>query len=145
MRRRPQRSTRTDTLFPYTTLFRSKHRWCKPSAAPRATSTAASSSTPTASPAAWSARCAKPTAAAKSSRRITKSMASRRRRSSATSATSSHVASKDGVVIDIGEDKPAHMVGHNLRAYIQELEKKMRDAAADLELDRKSTRLNSSQ
>src|SRR3546814_12879429 len=27
MIRRPPRSTRTDTLFPYTTLFRS-HRWC---------------------------------------------------------------------------------------------------------------------
>src|SRR3546814_2517426 len=26
MRRRPPRSTRTDTLFPYTTLFRSRHR-----------------------------------------------------------------------------------------------------------------------
>src|SRR3546814_8765002 len=26
MRRRPPRSTRTDTLFPYTTLFRSVHR-----------------------------------------------------------------------------------------------------------------------
>ena len=46
-----------------------------------------------------------------------------------------HVASKDGVTIDIGEDKPQHMVGHNLRAYIQELEKKMRDAAADLEFE----------
>ncbi|APZ98799.1 excinuclease ABC subunit B [Sphingopyxis sp. QXT-31] len=46
-----------------------------------------------------------------------------------------HVASKDGVTIDIGDDKPAHMVGHNLRAYIQDLEKKMRDAAADLEFE----------
>ena len=46
-----------------------------------------------------------------------------------------HVASKDGFVIDIGEDKPAHMVGHNLRAYIADLEKKMRDAAADLEFE----------
>jgi len=46
-----------------------------------------------------------------------------------------HVASKDGVVIDIGEDKPTHMVGHNLRAYIQDLEKRMRDAAADLEFE----------
>src|SRR3546814_16905023 len=27
MIRRPPRSTRTDTLFPYTTLFRSKARW----------------------------------------------------------------------------------------------------------------------
>lgn len=46
-----------------------------------------------------------------------------------------HVASKDQVTIDIGEDKPAHMVGHNLRAYIQDLEKRMRDAAADLEFE----------
>ena len=46
-----------------------------------------------------------------------------------------HVASKDGVTIEIGDDKPAHMVGHNLRAYIQDLEKKMRDAAADLEFE----------
>ncbi|MBL8652264.1 MAG: excinuclease ABC subunit UvrB [Sphingopyxis sp.] len=46
-----------------------------------------------------------------------------------------HVASKDQVTIDIGDDKPAHMVGHNLRAYIADLEKKMRDAAADLEFE----------
>jgi len=46
-----------------------------------------------------------------------------------------HVASKDQVTIDIGDDKPAHMVGHNLRGYIQDLEKKMRDAAADLEFE----------
>src|SRR3546814_18522738 len=30
MRRRPPRSTRTDTLFPYTTLFRSPDRRMKP-------------------------------------------------------------------------------------------------------------------
>src|SRR3546814_2111122 len=29
MIRRPPRSTRTDTLFPYTTLFRSSHMRCK--------------------------------------------------------------------------------------------------------------------
>src|SRR3546814_4344471 len=29
MRRRPPRSTRTDTLFPYTTLFRSMGQWLK--------------------------------------------------------------------------------------------------------------------
>src|SRR3546814_2190334 len=29
MIRRPPRSTRTDTLFPYTTLFRSSHRDCR--------------------------------------------------------------------------------------------------------------------
>src|SRR3546814_15372453 len=30
MIRRPPRSTRTDTLFPYTTLFRSDRRWLRP-------------------------------------------------------------------------------------------------------------------
>src|SRR3546814_975043 len=30
MIRRPPRSTRTDTLFPYTTLFRSPREWCRP-------------------------------------------------------------------------------------------------------------------
>src|SRR3546814_1236973 len=29
MIRRPPRSTRTDTLFPYTTLFRSQRGWCR--------------------------------------------------------------------------------------------------------------------
>lgn len=45
-----------------------------------------------------------------------------------------HVASKDQVTVEI-EDGPAHMVGHNLRAYIEALEKKMRDAAANLEFE----------
>ncbi|WP_423602194.1 excinuclease ABC subunit UvrB [Sphingomonas sp. MS122] len=45
-----------------------------------------------------------------------------------------HVASKDQVTVEI-DDGPAHMVGHNLRAYIEELEKKMRDAAANLEFE----------
>ena len=45
-----------------------------------------------------------------------------------------HVASGDQVTVPIGEDRP-HMVGHNLRAYIEELEKKMRKAAADLEFE----------
>jgi excinuclease ABC subunit B len=44
------------------------------------------------------------------------------------------VASRDQVTIEI-EDGPVHMVGHNLRAYIEDLEKKMRAAAADLEFE----------
>jgi excinuclease ABC subunit B len=44
------------------------------------------------------------------------------------------VASRDQVTVEI-EDGPQHMVGHNLRAYIEELEKKMRAAAADLEFE----------
>src|SRR3546814_7473538 len=31
-----------------------------------------------------------------------------------------HVASKDQVTIALGDDKPDHMVGHNLRAYRSE-------------------------
>jgi excinuclease ABC subunit B len=44
------------------------------------------------------------------------------------------VSNRDSVLIDI-EDGPQHMVGHNLRAYIEDLEKQMRAAAADLEFE----------
>jgi excinuclease ABC subunit B len=46
-----------------------------------------------------------------------------------------HVASRDQVTIDTGIDDRPHLVGHNLRAYIEDLEKKMRAAAADLEFE----------
>jgi excinuclease ABC subunit B len=45
-----------------------------------------------------------------------------------------HVSSRDQVTIEIDADRP-HMVGHNLRGYIESLEKKMRDAAANLEFE----------
>ncbi|MDY0966033.1 excinuclease ABC subunit UvrB [Sphingomonas sp. CFBP9021] len=45
-----------------------------------------------------------------------------------------HVASQDQVTVPIDEDRP-HMVGHNLRAYIEDLEKQMRKAASDLEFE----------
>ena len=44
------------------------------------------------------------------------------------------VSNRDSVLVEI-EDGPNHMVGHNLRAYIEDLEKKMRTAAADLEFE----------
>ena len=46
-----------------------------------------------------------------------------------------HLASRDQVTVDTGIDDAPHMVGHNLRAYIEELEGKMRAAAADLEFE----------
>ena len=46
-----------------------------------------------------------------------------------------HLSSRDQVTVDTGiEDRP-HMVGHNLRAYIEDLEKQMRKAASNLEFE----------
>ena len=46
-----------------------------------------------------------------------------------------HISSRDGVVVDTGDEERPHLVGHNLRAYIQDLESRMRKAAADLEFE----------
>jgi excinuclease ABC subunit B len=46
-----------------------------------------------------------------------------------------HVSTRDGVLIDTGDDERPHLVGHNLRAYIADLEQRMRKAAADLEFE----------
>ncbi len=46
-----------------------------------------------------------------------------------------HVSTRDGVVIGTGDEERPHLVGHNLRAYIEDLEQRMRKAAADLEFE----------
>jgi excinuclease ABC subunit B len=44
-------------------------------------------------------------------------------------------ASRDGVLIETGGEERNNLVGHNLRGYIEDLEKRMRNAAANLEFE----------
>jgi excinuclease ABC subunit B len=45
-----------------------------------------------------------------------------------------HSAAQDGVTVEI-EEGVNNLVGHNLRSYIEDLEKRMREAAANLEFE----------
>jgi excinuclease ABC subunit B len=47
----------------------------------------------------------------------------------------SDVSLRDGVLVETGDDDRPHLVGHNLKAYIANLESRMRKAAADLEFE----------
>src|SRR5260370_20273230 len=44
-------------------------------------------------------------------------------------------AERDHYTVDTGVSGDVHLVGHNLRTHIAELEKRMRDAAANLEFE----------
>ncbi len=46
-----------------------------------------------------------------------------------------HSAAHDSVLVDTGDPERNNLVGHNLRGYIEDLEKRMRNAAANLEFE----------
>jgi excinuclease ABC subunit B len=45
------------------------------------------------------------------------------------------VAERDYVTVDLGEDAPAALTGMDLHAYVGQLEKRMREAAGNLEFE----------
>jgi excinuclease ABC subunit B len=47
----------------------------------------------------------------------------------------SDVTMRDGVLVETGDEDRPHLVGHNLKAYIADLEQRMRKAAGDLEFE----------
>ena len=45
------------------------------------------------------------------------------------------VTAREGLTVDTGDEERPHLVGHNLKAYLADLEERMRKAAADLEFE----------
>ena len=45
------------------------------------------------------------------------------------------VSQRDSLTVDTGDEETPHLIGHNLKAYIADLEKQMQTAAADLDFE----------
>lgn len=45
------------------------------------------------------------------------------------------VSQRDGLVVETGDQETPHMVGHNLKAYISDLEEQMKKAASNLDFE----------
>ena len=45
------------------------------------------------------------------------------------------VSQRDGLIVETGDQETPHMVGHNLKAYISDLEEQMKKAASNLDFE----------